>query len=171
MTRNTIVQFISFFVYLLMQVLLFKSLTLFNVAFCFIYVGYILLLPIETNSLWLMIIGFIMGFCVDIFYDSLGLHALSLVLIGYIRNYWLSAITPQGGYDAGTLPNMASQGLQWYLVYTLPLVFVHHLSLFLVEASTMGLFWHSMLKTIASLFFTMTLLVLQQYWIPQRERI
>lgn len=171
MTRNTIVQFISFFIYLLLQVLLFKSLTLFNVAFCFIYVGYILLLPIETNSLWLMIIGFIMGFCVDIFYDSLGLHALSLVFIGYIRNYWLSAITLQGGYDAGTLPNMASQGLQWYLVYTLPLVFVHHLCLFLVEASNMGLFWHSMLKTIASLFFTMTLLVLQQYWIPQRERI
>lgn len=171
MTRNSIFQFISFFIYLLLQVMLFKSLTMFNVAFCFIYVGYLLLLPIEINSLWLMIISFILGFCIDIFYDSLGLHSLTLVFIAYLRNYWLGAITPQGGYDAGSLPTMASQGLQWFLVYTLPLVFIHHLMLFLVEASNFGLFWHSMLKAIASLFFTMTMLVLQQYWIPQRSRI
>src|SRR5438105_815963 len=119
MTRNSIIQFVSFFIYLLLQVMLFKSLTFFNVAFCFIYVGYILLLPIETNSLWLMIIGFILGFCIDVFYDSLGLHAFILVFICYIRNYWLSAITPQGGYDAGAMPTMPSQGLQWFLVYTL----------------------------------------------------
>ncbi len=171
MTRNIITQFVAFFIYLLLQVMLFKSMTLFNVAFCFVYVGYILLLPIETNSLWLMIVGFLLGFCVDMFYDSLGLHALTLVFIGYIRNYWLSTITPQGGYDAGAIPTMASQGLQWFLVYTLPLVFLHHLALFLVEASNIALFWNSMFKTIASLFFTMTFLVLQQYWIPQRERI
>lgn len=171
MTRNAIIQFISFFIYLLLQVMLFKSLPFFSVAFCFIYVGYILLLPIETNPLILMLVAFVMGFCVDMFYDSLGLHALTLVAIAYIRNYWLGVITPQGGYDAGALPNMPSQGLQWYLVYTLPLVFLHHLILFLVEASNMALFWHSMLKTIASLFFTMTFLVLQQYWLPQRERI
>ncbi len=38
-------------------------------------------------------VAFFLGFFVDIFYDSLGLHALSLVLVAYVRNYWLGTIT------------------------------------------------------------------------------
>lgn len=171
MTRSGIVQFFSFFIYVLVQAMLLKNLVLFNTGFCFLYVAFILLLPIETNMLWLMLIGFIMGFFIDIFYNSLGLHALTLVFVGYLRNYWLGAITPQGGYDAGATPSMKLFGLQWFLVYTMPLVFVHHLILFLVESAGFGLFWYSMLKTITSLLFTMIIIVVLQYLVPQRSRI
>src|SRR5579871_5475057 len=155
MSRSGIIQFISFFVYVIVQTLLFKNLVLFNTGFCFFYVAFVLLLPIETNPLVLMGFGFVMGFVVDIFYNSLGLHAATMVFIAYLRNYWLGAITPQGGYDAGALPNVTSHGLQWFLVYTMPLVFIHHLTLFVVESAGFSLFWYSMLKTIASLLFTM----------------
>src|SRR5688572_22037470 len=118
--RIGIIQVIYFFIYLLAQVLLFKRLVLFNTSFCFLYVGFILLLPNETNHLVLMLVAFLLGFCVDIFYDSLGLHAMALVTVAYLRNYWLSAITPQGGYDANMSPSLALNGLQWFLVYSLP---------------------------------------------------
>ncbi|GHM99626.1 rod shape-determining protein MreD [Cytophagales bacterium WSM2-2] len=169
MMRSSVIYFILFFVYVIAQAF-FKNLVLFNTAFCFVYVAFILLMPIETNNLVLMIAGFAIGFTIDIFYDSLGMHAFTMVLIAYIRNYWLGIITPQGGYDAGALPNVPAHGLQWFLVYTLPLVFVHHLILFLVEASG-TLFWYSMIKTINSLLFTMTIIVLLQYLVPQRSRI
>jgi len=168
MTRNLILSLIAFILYVLAQVF-FKNLVLFNTGFCFLYVAFILLMPIETDNLILMIAGFIMGFTVDVFYNSLGLHALTMVLIGYLRNYWLNTITPQGGYDPGAMPNIPSQGVQWFLVYTMPLVFIHHLTLFLVE-STGTLFWYSMLKTISSLMFTMTVIVILQYLLPQRTR-
>jgi len=42
-----------------------------------------------------------------IFYDSLGLHAFTLVLIAYVRNSGLSVISPQGGYDAGPVLTLA----------------------------------------------------------------
>ena len=170
MTRAGIFQFVSFFIYVILQVLLLKNLVLFNTGFCFLYVAFILLLPIETNPLLLMLIGFAIGFMIDIFYNSLGLHALTMVFVAYLRNYWLGAITPQGGYDAGILPNVNSQGLQWFLVYTMPLVFLHHLTLFLVESAGFVLFWYSMLKTITSLMFTMTLIIVLQYLVPQRSR-
>ena len=86
MSRSGIFYFLSFFIYLVLQVLLFKSLVLFNTAFCFLYVAFILFLPIEFSTLALMFIGFGLGFMVDIFYDSLGLHAFTLVLIAYVRN-------------------------------------------------------------------------------------
>jgi len=168
MTR--ILQFVSFFIYVLAQALLLKNLVLFNTGFCFVYVAFILLLPIETSTLVLMSLGFVIGFTIDIFYNSLGLHALTMVFIAYVRNYWLSAITPQGGYDGDTVPNLKTNGLQWFLVYMMPLVFVHHLTLFLVESAGFTLFWYSMLKTITSLLFTMTIIVVLQYLMPQHSR-
>jgi hypothetical protein len=170
MNRSGIFAFISFFLYLLAQVLLFKKLVLFNTSFCFLYVAFILLLPIETNNLILMIAAFLLGFGIDIFYDSLGIHALSLIGIAYVRNYWLNAITPQGGYDAGEGPTLAVNGFQWFLVYSLPLVFLHHLILFFVEAGGFSMFWFTMLKVIGSVCFTMVVIILLQYLRTDRRR-
>jgi hypothetical protein len=133
-------------------------------------VAFILLLPVEMNNLVLMLIAFLLGFAVDIFYNSLGLHALALVLVAYLRNYWLATITPQGGYDIGTPPTLSANGLQWFVVYTLPLVFLHHLVLFFVEASGFVMFWYTMLKAITSLLFTMTVMLLLQYLSLDRRR-
>lgn len=161
---------VYFVLYLLAQVMLFRQLIFFNTAFCFVYIAFILLLPIETNPLILMFSGFMLGFFVDIFYDSLGLHAMSLVLVAYLRNYWLAAITPQGGYDAGEGPTLAVNGLQWFMVYALPLVFVHHAVLFFTEAGGFGIFWYTMSKVMMSLVFTMSVLLLFQYFSFRRRR-
>ncbi len=171
MSRSGIIQFILFFVYVLVQVVLLRNLVLFNSAFCFLYIAFILLLPIELNTLALMVIGFVMGFAIDIFYDSMGLHAMATVLVAYLRNYWMATITPQGGYDSGSSATISSNGLQWFIVYALPLVFLHHLVLFFVEASGFELFWYTMLKIVASLMFTMTVVILLQYLSPRSRRI
>lgn len=163
MSRSGLFHIIYFFLYLLAQVLLFKRLVLFDTSFCFLYVAFVLLLPIEINNLVLMLIGFLLGFSIDIFYDSLGLHALSLVLVAYLRNYWLAAITPQGGYEGGSSPTLAANGFQWFLVYAIPLVFVHHLLLFFTEAGGFSMFWFTMMKVMGSVVFTITVMVLLQY--------
>jgi hypothetical protein len=170
MNRNGIIIAIYFLLYLLVQVMLFKQLVLFNTAFCFVYVAFILLLPIETNSMVLMLVALVLGIGVDVFYDSLGLHAFSLVLVAYLRNYWLGTITPQGGYDAGEGPTLAVNGLQWFMVYALPLVFVHHFVLFFTEAGGFGIFWFTMLKVITSLTFTMGVILFLQYFSFERRR-
>jgi hypothetical protein len=170
MSRSAILQFFSFFIYLMVQVMLLKNLVLFDVSFCFLYIAFILLLPVETNTLVLMAVGFLLGFLIDIFYDSLGLHASVMVLIGYLRNYWLATITPQGGYDAGTGPTLAANGIQWFIVYSMPLVFVHLLVLFFTEAWGFGIFWYTMQKVISSLFFTMIVIILLQYLFSEKRR-
>lgn len=170
MIRSGLVQFFLFFIYALVQVLLLKNVVLFNTAFCFLYVAFILLLPIETNNLLLMLAGFLLGFTIDIFYDSLGLHAFSLVLVGYVRNYWLATITPQSGYDSGVEPTLSDNGLQWFLVYTIPLIFIHHFTLFFVEATGFSMFWFTMLKIITSLLFTLTVVLILQYVSLDRKR-
>ncbi|HMJ69107.1 MAG TPA: hypothetical protein VK508_09430 [Cyclobacteriaceae bacterium] len=168
MNRAGIFNVVYFFLYVIAQVLLFKRLVLFNTSFCFLYVAFILLLPVETNNLLLMVLAFVLGFTIDVFYDSLGIHALALVTIAYLRNYWLSSITPQGGYDAGSSPALAN-GVQWFLVYTVPLVFVHLALLFFIEAGGFGLFWFTMLKIMASLLFTISVMLMLQFFSMPRS--
>jgi hypothetical protein len=168
--RLNIFHFISFFVFLLYQVLILQNVVLFHTAFCFLYILYLLLLPVETNTLLLMAIGFAMGFVVDLFYESLGLHAFACVLLMYTRNYWLNSVTPQGGYDNNAVPSLALGGFQWFLVYAAPLIFLHHAVLFFVEAGGFGMFWFTLWKVITSTFFTTLVILIAQFLFPSRRR-
>lgn len=170
MTREFLASVIGFGVYAILQVMLFQELVLLRYAFCFVYVAYILLLPVETNSLTLMLLAFILGLFVDMFYNSLGIHASSLVVMAYLRNYWLGAVTPQGAYDGGSSPTLAANGLQWFLVYICPLVLLHHAILFFLEAGGFGLFWFTLLKIMASTVFTSGMIIVLQYLTGGRRR-
>jgi hypothetical protein len=170
MSRLGIGQILAFFIYLLLQVLVMRNLVLFHTAFSFIYIAYLLLLPVELNPLVLMGLGFLMGFSIDIFYDSLGMHAFASVFIMYIRTYWLNLITPQGGYDSNAVPAMAMSGLQWFLIYVTPLVFLHHVLLFFIEAGGLDLFWFTLWKALASTMLTTLLIVIFQFLFADRRR-
>lgn len=171
MSRLGIGQIISFFVYLALQVFIMKNVVLFHTAFCFIYIAYLLLLPVESNPLVLMGIGFLMGFIIDIFYDSLGMHASASVLIMYLRNYWLNSITPQGGYDSNAVPTLAMNGIQWFSVYATPLVFLHHMILFFIEAGGFGIFWFTLWKAFISTVLTMVIILIVQFLFAEKKRL
>src|SRR5690606_14189490 len=120
----------GFFAYLVAQVFLLKNLVIFDVAFCFLYVLYILLLPLEIKTIPLMIMAFLLGFSIDIFYDSLGMHTASLLAMAFIRNTWIGMIVPTGGYDENVQLSVLNMGIGWFLTYSLPLIFLHHLIFF-----------------------------------------
>jgi len=169
MSRVTILQIVSFFIYLFYQVLILQNVVLFHTAFCFLYIAYLLVLPVETNPMALIAIGFVMGLSIDTFYDSLGLHAFACVLIMYLRNYWLSNLTPQGGYNSNDTPSLALNGLQWFTVYATPMVFIHHSVLFFAEAGGFDMFWFTLWKIITSTLFTLLVILIAQFLFPSRR--
>jgi hypothetical protein len=171
MNRSIIVHLFSFVFYTLVQALILKNLAIFNLAFCFLYVLFLLSLPVDTNPLLLMVIAFLMGIVIDTFYDSLGLHASTMVLIAYLRNPWLALITPQSGYEVGAAPSLRYNGIQWFLVYSIPLIFLHHFVLFYVEASSFNMFLHTFFKVILSTLFTLIAILIVQFMSGSRARI
>ncbi len=163
MNRGSILFIFRFILFVLLQVLIFKNLILFDRAFCFIYLGFLLLLPLEIGPLLIIGIGFFVGLTVDVFYDSLGIHAASSVLIMFLRPYWVSLLTPQGGYDIDAQPNIKTLGFMWFLIYSLPLIFIHNFTLFFLESFGLRLFLFTLSKVISSAVFTFIILVLVQY--------
>ena len=153
----------SFILYLLLQVTLVRNMILFDTAFCYVYVAFIILLPFEIGSVLLMVIAFLCGFMVDIFYDSLGIHAAACVLIAFLRPFWTKTVPPRGGYEMGMRPTIKIMGFSWFLTFTLPLILIHHAVLFFVEAGGMHLFGFTLVKVISSAILTFLVMVILQY--------
>lgn len=172
-TKDTILYFFYFFLYVALQVLLVKNMVLFNVAFCFIYVTFLLLLPFETSAVLLLFLGFGTGLIVDVFYDTLGIHTAACVFIAFLRPIVIRLITPRGGYDQNVQLSLQSMGGDWFLPYILILVFIHHAVLFLIEASSTELLFFTLLKIASSTVFTCVLIYIFQYLLhsPKKSRL
>ncbi len=153
----------SFVLYSMVQVLLLKNMVLFDVAFCFVYIAFVLMLPLQISSTGLIIAGFAMGFTIDIFYDSLGINAGATTLIAFLRPTWLRLITPRAGYENINLPALKTLGRGWFTIYALPLIFIHHMMIFYVEAGGFNMFFFTLSKVISSTIFTFLVIVLSQY--------
>jgi len=170
MSATILKQIRSFLIYLSIQVLLLNQFVLFDTAFCFLYVAFLLLLPMETGYILLMLLGFFTGFIVDLFQDTGGLHASACVLLAWLRNYWLSALTPQGGYDLGVSITVKNMGLQWFITFAFPLLFLHHAVVFFVEAIGSGAFLITLSKVFFSTLLNFVMLVIVQYAFYKKTR-
>ncbi len=160
--RNIFYYLITFVLYVAFQVIFLKNLSLFGFALCFAYVGYLLTLPVEMPPIPLLLLGFGMGLVVDIFYDTIGMHAASCTLLAYLRKPVLQLVRPSGGYEAGQRPNVAEGGLNWFASYCLLMVLVHHLLLFLISASNFNIIWWTLSRALASTAFTAVVIILVQ---------
>lgn len=170
MNSNYIRLIIQGAVLFILQVILFRNVALFDLAFCFVYIGVLLFLPVETDRILALIIAFILGIFIDIFYNSIGIHASAAVFLAFIRYFWIKAVMPQGGYEGNISLTIANMGLQWFTSYAFPIIFTHHFTLFFVEAGGFSLFGYTLLKVIMSSIFTFLVIVLLQMLFFSRKK-
>ena len=163
-SRSIVSQDLIFVFYLLLQIFFVRQLVLFNYAFCFVYIASIILLPFDINKVTLILLGFLAGIMVDIFYNTIGANAAAMTLIAFIRPSVISLLTPQRGYDERQTLSLNSMGLTWFISYAATLTIIHHFVLFLLEASDWGLFFPVMVKVICSTIFTTTVVVIIQFF-------
>ncbi len=148
-----------------------SSFVLFNLGWCFFYLGFLLFLPISTSIVVQLVLGFVTGLLLDIFYDTGGVHAAAAVLLCYLRPWVLRLLTPRDGYEASDSVNVHQMGGQWFVVYTLLLVGLHHLTFFLLELGSFRAIGLTLVKAVVSTLFTsVTLLIIQLIFFPTRRR-
>jgi hypothetical protein len=162
--RSIVSQVLIFIFYLLLQIFFVRQLVLFDYAFCFVYVASVILLPFEVNKSILILLGFVAGITVDIFYNTVGANAAAMTLTAFLRPTVINLLMPQRGYDDRQTLTLNSMGLSWFVTYTMSLIFVHHFVLFLLEASDWGLFLPVIIKVICSTIFTTMIVVIIQFF-------
>jgi rod shape-determining protein MreD len=149
--------FLNFVVLILLQVLLLNNIQFSGYVNPYLYILFIIILPFSTPRWLLLVLGFITGIIIDIFMNTLGLHASATVFMAFLRPFILSSFSPRDGYEVGTRPVPADYGFGWFFKYSILMVATHHLFYFFVEAFDKELFLttlsKSLLSTVASVMF------------------
>lgn len=131
----------------------------------------ILLLPFETHRLIVLGTAFLLGVCIDYFYDSSGMHAAACTVMGFSRYYVLKYIAPREGYDVGVKPTIDDMGLGWFLNYAGILILIHHFFLFYLEIFRFSEFFKTLFRIILSSIGTFGLIYLiQLLFFTKRQR-
>jgi len=152
----------QFFLLVLFQGLILNNIELGGYINPYLYVLFILILPIDTNKWIVLGLGFLLGFSIDVFTSTVGMHTSATLVLAFSRVYLLKLMEPRGGYEFNATTSVKSMGLPWYLLYTSVLVFVHHLFLFFIEAFKFTQFFHTFSRLLLSFVFTMVLILITQ---------
>ena len=164
MKSQTVIKLVlTFVIYLVLQLLVIRNFVFFDVAFCFVYIACILLIPDEIDPIWVILISFLIGLLVDIFYNTAGVHASACVMIGYLRSYIIKFLFPTKGVESDITISLKEMGGERFIRYVAILTIIHHSLLFFVEAGGFQFFLITVLKIICSVIFTMFLIIILQY--------
>ncbi|MEM9930532.1 MAG: hypothetical protein AAF840_11980, partial [Bacteroidota bacterium] len=91
-----------------------------------------------------VMLGFAFGFTVDIFYESLGVHAAAATFIGYLRRFVLDYLAPKDGYKVKASPDGKDFSRIWWIQYLGFLVAGYAIFYFSMEAFS-PVFWKQIL--------------------------
>ena len=139
---------------ILLQGLIFQRISLggphFNYIAILFYPVLLMLLPMKISRSLLLIIGFALGFAIDMFYESPGVHMSACVFMAFIRPWFLKLMEPRGGYPVNSNPTAHAFGLVWFMQYSGILLFLFLFFYFSVEVFTYFRFFEILLKTLSS---------------------
>jgi rod shape-determining protein MreD len=162
---NSILRFgLIFILLLLLQVLLFNNIQFSGYINPYVYILFILLLPVETPAWIVLLLSFAAGGIIDFFSGSPGMHASASVLTAFVRPSVLRVISPRDGYEGNPELSMVTYGFRWFFTYTLVIVLIHHTALFYLEVFRISEFFRTMLRVLLSSLFSITFILLLEYY-------
>lgn len=161
---NTVARYsLLFVVLILLQVLLLNNIQFSGYVNPYVYVMFILLLPVEIPSWLLLFLSFGTGVIIDIFSGTPGMHASATLAAGFVRPYVLRFVSPRDGYEPGVKPSMLIYGFRWFLIYTVLIVIIHHTLLFYLEVFRFKDFFRTLLRVLLSSLFTTVFILLLEF--------
>ena len=152
-----------FFILIVVQVTMLDHINLQGFANPSLYLYFILLLPFEVAGWMLLLSAFLIGFGIDSFSNSVGLHAAAATAAAFVRPYAIKLAGAPAEYEGNLKPGIGDMGLRWFFAYTLVVVFVHQFSLYMLESLRLAEAGIILVKTITGTVFTLVLIVVVEY--------
>lgn len=124
---------LRFIVLVLVQVYVLDNIQFLGYISPMIYVLFIFSLPARFNPVFTLLLAFALGLTIDMFNNTMGMHAFATVLMGFLRQ---PAIRMFVSLDDGVnpTPSFRTFGVSSYVKYVILLVLIHHGALFLIES-------------------------------------
>jgi hypothetical protein len=127
-----------------------------------IYPVAILLLPMDIPQFFVLLIAFTAGLTVDLFYNSIGVHAAACLWMAACRTFVLKFLEPKSGYSIDQKPNGYSLGIFWFFQYVSALMLIYFFFYFSLEIFTFVYLGEILIKTILSFVVSMFVISILQ---------
>jgi rod shape-determining protein MreD len=162
--NNNLMQVLRFIALVATQVLVLNKVQFGGYVNPFIYPLFILLLPLRTPPLVMIILGFLLGFSIDLYAGMMGIHTFATLFISYFRNRIMKVVLGISDEDFLTNPGIRDLGIARFLYYAGFLLLIHHFLLFYLEAFSFrnsgDTLLRILLNTIVSLVFVFITMIL-----------
>lgn len=136
MINNIIRSLTYFIVFVLLQILVLNNIHFLRMATPFLYLYFIIKLPVATSRMQVIFLSFITGLIIDAFTNTPGMHAAACTFAGFVRDPLINLFIGKDLPD-GIFPSYRSFGYGGFIKYTLSFVIIHHTALFLIESLTL----------------------------------
>ena len=142
----------------ILQVLLFNNMDYFYLVSPYIYIIFLLDLPLNVKTPSLMLIAFLLGLTVDFFSNTMGLHTFACTLIGFLRQGYLKVLFSHLEFKFQE-PSISQFETSGYLKYAVGMVGAHHIALFMMEALSFNNFGFLLLRIIINIALSLLLIM------------
>src|SRR5690554_6942001 len=163
MIRYILLTILQFIFLIILQTLILNNIQFSGYINPYLYILFILWLPLKTPKFLLLFLAFCLGLVVDIFSNTIGMHTAATVILAFSRPYILQILEPREGYEVNQSPNIQNFGLKWFTAYAAMLTFLHHIFLFYIEVFRFTDFFSTFIRVIFSWIFTMILIIIAQH--------
>lgn len=142
---------------------LFQVLVLDNIQFLgyinpYLYILFILALPVQMPRWAILLLAFGLGLTIDAFSNTMGMHAFATVMAAFFRSGVIKLFTSIEEGNNPT-PSFYTFGVSAYVKYVVLMVFIHHATLFFIEAFSFVNFWLMLAKILLSSLITILLIL------------
>ncbi|PWG04637.1 hypothetical protein [Polaribacter aquimarinus] len=151
-----------FLLLLLLQVLLLNNINFLGFINPYLYIAFVFLYPLKENRFTFLFLSFLLGLSIDFFSDSGGIHASSILLIAYLRLFFVKIYFRKLPADYPFF-NLRSESFGKVFNYTITLTVIHHLIYFTFINFSFQNISMVLLNTLYSSFFTLILFFLGTY--------
>lgn len=143
-----------FVVLVLVQALVMNHIVLFNCAVCFIFIYFLVRVPIGITTNAILTLGFLLGLSVDMLSDTPGLNALACTILASLRRPIFYAYEQHDDQKRNLSPSLGSMGLLNFCKYILTLSAAYCLMVSILEFITFSDIVGILIKAGASTLFT-----------------
>ena len=131
------------------------------------YIIFILTIPLGTNRGFFLIQSFLIGFIIDVFSNTYGLHSFACVLASYIQLLLKNKINnSKEGEESLVIINFP---MERFIFISVIFISIHHFTLFFLETFSLKSILKTLTTTISSGVFTLLLLTIHKVFISNKR--
>lgn len=158
--NNLVISIVTFVLLVIAQITIFGWLNIYNYAFCFAFITYIISNSPKNGLIFNLFIAFVLGLIIDKFNYSLGINAFCCVVLAYIRNSLYGLLKGQNREEQqNNTYTISGLGIPYFSLLVVASCFIYSMLYFFLSAPEWLFFGKNVLRALGSTLLSSTIII------------